>query len=61
VAEIEYQIIGFLDSLTDFKQLSLVNKYYYDIVINDKIYVALKKFCISNPKISIEKKFIKAS
>jgi len=39
----EYHLIGFLDPLIDFKQLSLVNKYDYDIVVNNKNYVALKK------------------
>jgi len=56
VAEIEYHIIGFLDPLTDYKQLSLVNKYYYDIVVSDKIYVALKKFCITKPIFYFQKK-----
>jgi len=49
IAEIEYHIIGYLDPIIDFIQLSLVSKYYHDVIINDKVYVALKKFCLDKP------------
>jgi len=44
IVEIEYSILNYLDPLIDFPKLSLVNKYYYDFVVNDKLFMALKQF-----------------
>ena len=33
-----------MDPLIDFPKLSLVNKYYSDFAINDKLFIALKQF-----------------
>ena len=44
IAEIEHLIISFLDPLLDLSQLAQVNNFYYDIVNENKLYTALKKF-----------------
>jgi len=54
VTEIEFQILGYLDPLIDFKQLSLVSKYYHEVVVDDKMYTALKKFCLDKPEINFK-------
>jgi len=51
IIEIEYHILGYLDPLTDFNQLSLVNKYYHEFVTNNKLYLALKIFYEDKKKI----------
>jgi len=52
VAEIEFHILGYLNPLIDFTQLSLVSKYYHDVVTNDKVYTTLKNFCLNKPIIN---------
>ena len=58
VVEIEYYILSYLDPLIDFPKLSLVNKYYSDFVVNDKLVAALKQFYliekIKNKKLTKE-------
>ena len=58
VIEIEYSILNYLDQLIDFPKLYLINKYYSDFVINDKLYTALKQFYlmekIKNKKLTKE-------
>lgn len=50
IPEIDYMIIGFLDHVVDFKQLTLVNKYYHQLIKNDNIYQDFLKFSKINEK-----------
>jgi len=58
VIEIEYSILNYLDPLIDFPKLSLINKYYYDFVVNDKLFTTLEQFYliekINNKKLTNE-------
>ena len=59
IAEIEYQIINYLDPFVDFKQLFLVNKYYCGTIMNNKVYIALKQFYSNKPATDFPTKNLK--
>lgn len=49
IPEIEAMILQYLNKLTDYKQLILVNKYFHQIINNDPIFLNLKKFSVDSP------------
>lgn len=45
IHEIERIILDYLDEITDWKKLILVNKYFYNLISDDPTYLEIKNFC----------------
>lgn len=53
IAEIENIILSYVDNFDDYHRLILVNKYFYDIVANDRMYVEFRNFHLAQKKFYI--------